>query len=416
MWEGAPMEVVYERCCGLDIHKQTVVACIVVPGTTGKQPRKEIRTFRTMTADVLELADWLATQGVTHIALESTGVYWKPIWNVLEGSFTLLLVNARHIKQVPGRKTDVRDCEWIADLLRHGLLRASFVPDRPQRELRELTRYRTSLIRERAAERNRIQKTLEGAGIKLGDVASDVLGLSGRRILEALVGGTSDAASLADLAVGSLRSKLPQLERALTGQVGSHQRFLLAQQLAHLDALDELIDRLSQEVADRLGPFQQLVDRLDAVSGIGQRTAEILLAEIGTNVDRFPSAGHLASWTGICPGNHESAGKRKSGRTGKGNVWLRAGLIEAAHAAARTKSTYLASQYQHLAARRGHKKAITAVAHSILRIVWHLLAHDCPYVDLGSRYLEDRDRQHIQRRLIRRLEAFGYTVKLEPAA
>jgi len=410
------MDVVYERCCGLDVHKQTVVACIVVPGATGKQPRKEIRTFHTMTADVLELGEWLTTEGVTHVALESTGVYWKTIWNLLEGSFTLLLVNARHIKQVPGRKTDVRDCEWIADLLRHGLLRASFVPDRPQRELRELTRYRTSLIRERAAERNRIQKTLEGAGIKLGDVASDVLGLSGRRMLEGLVGGTSDAASLADLAVGSLRTKLPQLERALTGQVGAHQRFLLAQQLAHLDALDELIERVSEEVAQRLGPFQDQVERLDAVTGIGQRTAEILLAEIGASVDRFPSAGHLASWAGICPGNNESAGKRKSGKTGKGNVWLRAGLIEAAHAAAHSKNTYLASQYQHLAARRGHKKAITAVAHSILRIVWHLLAHDCQYVDLGSRFLEERNRQQIERRLIRRLEAFGYTVKLEPAA
>jgi transposase len=409
------MEVVYERCCGLDIHKKTVLACVVVPGT-GKQPHKEIRTFNTMTADLLELADWLTAQGVTHVALESTGVYWKPAWNVLEGSFTLLLVNAQHIKQVPGRKTDVRDCEWIADLLRHGLLRASFVPDLPQRELRELTRYRTTLIRERAAERSRIQKTLEGAGIKLGDVASDVLGLSGRLMLAAIVEGTADAATLADLAKGHLRAKLPQLERALTGQVGAHQRFLLAHQLAHMDSLDELIDQLSQEITDRLRPVQDKIERLDAITGVGQRTVEIFLAEIGTDVVRFPSASHLASWAGICPGNNESAGKRKTGKTGKGDVWLRTALTEAAHAASHTKNTYLASQYQHLAARRGKKKAIVAVAHSILRIVWHLLEHDCEYVDLGSRYLEDRDRQQIERRLVRRLEGFGYTVKLEPAA
>ena len=409
------MEVVYEYCCGLDIHKKSVVACLVVPGP-GKQPHKEIRTFNTMTADLLELADWLTAHRVTQIALERTGVYWKPAWNVLEGSFTLLLVNARHIKQVPGRKTDVKDCEWIADLLRHGLLRASFVPDRPQRELRELTRYRTTLVRERAAERSRIQKTLEGAGIKLGDVASDVLGASGRQMLDALVAGTTDATLLADLAKGSLRGKRSQLERALAGQFAAHQRFLLGQQLAHLDGLGEVIERLGQEIAARLRPVADKVERLDAITGVGQRTAEVLLAEVGADVDRFPTAEHLASWAAMCPGNNESAGKRKSGKTGKGNQWLRSALVEAAHAASHTKDTYLSSQFHHIAARRGTKRALIAVGHSILTIVWHLLEHDCEYVDLGSRYLEERDRQQIQRCLVRRLQDFGYTVKLEPTA
>jgi transposase len=387
---------------------------VVVPGP-GKQPHKEIRTFNTMTADLLELADWLTLQHVTHVALESTGVYWKPAWNVLEGSFTLLLVNARHIKQVPGRKTDVKDCEWIADLLRHGLLRPSFVPDRPHRELRELTRYRTTLVRERSAEHSRIQKTLEGAGIKLGDVASNVLGRSGRQMLDAMVNGTTDAALLADLAKGSLRGKRAQLERALTGQVGAHQQFLLSQQLAHLDGL-EVIERLSQEITRRLEPFLDKAERLDAITGVGRRTAEVLLAEVGTDVKRVPTAAHLASWAAMCPGNNESAGKRKSGKTGKGNQWLRSALIEAAHAVAHTKDTYLYSQFHHVAARRGKKRALMAVGHSILTIVWHLLEHDCEYVDLGSRYLEERDRQQIQRRLVRRLEDFGYKVKLEPTA
>jgi transposase len=410
------VEVVYERCCGLDVHKQTVVACLLVPGT-GKQPRKEIRTFGTMTDELLQLGDWLAAAGCTHVAMESTGIYWKPIYNLLEGSFELLLVNAQHMKQVPGRKTDVRDCEWIADLLRHGLLRGSFVPDRPQRELRELTRYRTTLIRERAAEINRVHKTLEGANIKLGSVASEVFGVSGQRMVQALVAGTTDAAQLADLAKGKLRDKLPQLERALAGQVGPHQRFLLAQQLAHLASLDELIERVSAEVEQRLRPVQDAVDRLDTIPGVGRRTAEALVAEIGADLRRFPSAGHLASWAGMCPGNNESAGKRKSGKTRKGDRWLRIALIEAAHAASRTRGTYLAAQYHRLLARRGKKKAIVALGHTILTIAYHLLTTTTDYQELGALYFDERDQQRVTRRLVHRLEALGYTVQLDrPAA
>jgi transposase len=409
------VEVVYERCCGLDIHKQTVVACLLV-APAGMAVQKEIRTFGTMTDELLQLADWLSAAGCTHVAMESTGVYWKPLYNLLEGSFELVLVNARHIKQVPGRKTDVRDCEWIADLLRHGLLRASFVPDRPQRELRELTRYRTSLIRERAAEVNRLQKTLEGANIKLSSVATDVLGVSGRQMLAALVSGSEDPADLADLARGKLRDKLPQLERALHGRMGAHQRFMLAQQLAHLDALDELIERVSAEVTVRMRPFAAAVERLDTIPGVGLRTAETLIAEVGADVRRFPSAAHLASWAGMCPGNDESAGKHRSGTTRHGDPWLRAALIEAAQAAARTRRSYLAAQYHRLAVRRGKKKALVAVGHTILVIAYHLLARDSDYSDLGPLYFDQRD-DRLRSRLVHRLQTLGYTVHLDrPAA
>ena len=407
------MDIMYERCCGLDVHKQTVVACVLEPGS-GRQPHKEIRTFGTVTDDLLELLDWLVAKQVTHVAMESTGVYWHAVWNLLEGQVELLLVNARHIKQVPGRKTDVRDCEWIANLLRHGLLRASFVPVRPQRELRELTRYRTSLIRERAAEINRIQKTLEGANIKLGDVASDILGVSARRILEALIGGASDPAQLADLAVDKLRNKLPQLERALKGQFGAHHRFLLAQQFAHLSGLDELIKQLSGEIADRVQPVQQVVERIDGIPGFGRRTAEIVVAEVGIDLSRFPSVKHLTLWVGLCPGNNESAGKRRTGKTRTGNVWLRSALIEAAHAASRTKNTYLAAQYHRIAARRGKKKAIVALAHSLLTIIYYLVTRDRDFKDLGAEYLDNHDRERTERRLIRRLEEYGYSVTRAP--
>jgi transposase len=287
------MDVIYARCCGLDVHKRAVVACLVTPGPHGT-PTKEIRTFTTMTDDLLALSDWLTAAGCTHVAMESTGVYWKPVYNLLEDGFALLLVNARHVKAVPGRKTDAKDCEWLADLLRHGLLQASFVPDRPQRELRELTRYRTSLVRERTAVANRLQKTLEGANIKLAAVATDILGKSGRDILAALVNGQTDAADLAQLARGRLREKLPELERALAGRVAAHQRFMLAEQLAHVDFLDASIDRVSAEVAERVRPDADAIERLDAIPGIGRHVAEALVAEIGTDMERFPTAHHLA--------------------------------------------------------------------------------------------------------------------------
>jgi len=409
------MDVLYERCCGLDVHKRTVVACLVVPGPDGK-PVKEVRSFGTMTDELMQLADWLLAAGCTHVALESTGVYWKPIWNLLEARFELLLVNARHVKAVPGRKTDARDSEWLADLLRHGLLRPSFVPDRAQRELRELTRYRTSLVQERSAEVNRLQKTLEGANIKLGDVATDIMGLSSRQMLAALVGGETDAAVLAQLAQGRLRDKLPALERALRGPVGPHQRFLLAQQLAHIDVLDAAIEEVSVQIAERLRPFEEELQRLVAIPGVGRRTAEVLVAEIGVDMSRFPTSAHLASWAGMCPGNDESAGKRRSGKTRKGSPWLRSTLIEAARAAGRSKHTYLSAQYHRLAARRGTKRAAVAVGHTILVIAYHLLNGEDVYRDLGATYFDERDRHAVERRLVARLEGLGYKVLLDPAA
>lgn len=412
------MQVVHARCCGLDIHKTFIVACLLITAADGSV-HKEVRRFGTMTEDLLALAAWLAAHGVTQVAMESTGVYWKPLYTLLEDQFTLLLVNAQHLKTVPGRKTDMRDAEWLADLLRHGLVRGSLVPDRAQRELRELTRYRTSLVRERSAEVNRLQKTLEGANIKLASVASNVLGVSARAMLEELVAGATDAAEVAQLAQGKLREKVGLLERALTGRVAAHQRFLLAQQLAHIDFLDAALERVSGEISERLRPFEAALTRLDGIPGVGQRTAEGLLAEVGLVVERFPTAGHLASWAGMCPGQQESAGKRQSGRTRPGNPWLRAMLVEAAQAAGRTKETYLGTQYRRLAARRGAKKAAMAVGHSILVIAYHLLTEETEYEDLGSQYFDERDRQQVERRLVHRLERLGYQVTLEardPAA
>ena len=408
------MDVLHRCGCGVDVHKASVVACLIAP-RAGGAPCKEVRTFGTMTEDLLQLVDWLVAAGCTAVAMESTGSYWKPLYNLLEGVVEqVLVVNAAHIKQVPGRKTDVKDAAWIADLLRHGLLRASFIPDRPQRELRELTRYRTSLIRERAAEVNRVQTVLEGANIKLAAVASDLTGVSGRAMLAALLDGHMDAAAMAQLAQGKLRAKIAQLEQALVGQFGAHQRFMIAQQLVHIDTLDEIIARVSVEIAERVHPFAQEIAQLDSITGVGQRTAEAVVAEVGVDMTRFPTSDHLTAWAGLAPGNNESAGKRRSGKTRKGSPWLRAVLIEAAHAAGRTKDTYLGAQYRRLLARKGKKRAAVAVARSILVIAYHILRDHEPYHDLGASYLDQRDRQAVERRLVRRLEALGYDVSLQP--
>jgi len=405
------MDVENERCCGLDIHKKVGVACLLTPGARGGVT-KEIRSFGTMTEGLIRLSDWLLAAGCTHVAMESTGVYWKPIYNLLENRFNLLLVNAQHIKAVPGHKTDVKDSEWIAELLRHGLLRGSFVPDREQRELRELTRYRSSLVRERSAEVNRLQKTLEGANIKLASVVSDVTGASARDMLRGLLAGTASPAALAQLARRRLREKIPDLERALTGQFGPHQCFLVAQHLAHIDALDEQIAQLSAEIADRMRPFEELLQRLDEIPGVGRWTAEVILAEIGTDMSRWRTAGHLASWAGMCPGNNESAGKRKSGKTRKGDPWLTVSLTEAAYAAGRSKNTYLSDHYHRLAARRGRKRAGVATGHSILIIAYHMIKDGTHYTDLGPTYLDQRKRDSLERQLIRRLQSLGNEVTI----
>lgn len=407
------MEVVFERCCGLDVHKATVVACLSIRDSIGKS-HKEIKTFSTMTVDLLVLHDWLKANAVTHVAMESTGVFWIPVYNLLEDSFEVMLVNAEHIKRVPGRKTDVTDCEWIADLLAHGLVKGSFIPPQPIRELRELTRYRKSLIDERVREVNRLHKLLQGANLKLSSVASDVMGMSGRRMLEALLEGNTDPEVLADLAKGKLRKKLPDLKKALHGRFNPHHRFLLEHILSHLDFLDATIEKISEEVATRTAPFDRLIQLMDTIPGVDRKVAEATIAEIGLDMERFPTHRHLASWAGLCPGNHESAGKRKKGKTRKGDLWFRRYAIEMALAASRTKETYLNALYHRLVRRKGHKKAIVAVAHAILVIIYHVLKHAVPYRELGADYFDKLNVTYIKRHHIRRLESLGFKVILEP--
>jgi len=410
------MEVIYERCGGLDVGKDEVVACVRTPNGSGGR-RQEIRTYSTFTSRLEELAGWLKEEGVTNVVMEATGQYWKPIWYVLEEQgFELMLVNARHVKILPGRKTDVGDAAWLAELLEHGLLRGSFVPPQAIRELRDLTRYRKRLVQNHGSECQRIQKTLEDAGIRLDSVASDVLGVSGRQMLRALIAGERDPAILAEMAKGRMRSKIPQLREALTGRFREHHALLVRLCLEHIEQIEASIATLDAEVDKVMAPFAVARDLLDTVTGVGKRAAECVIAEIGVEMSVFPTAGHLASWAGSCPGNNVTGGKRRSGKTTKGDVWLQEILVECAWAAAHSRDTYLSAQFWRLARRIGKKKAAVAVGHSILVICWHLLSEGCTYEDLGGDFFAKRDTDRQRQRAIAQLEALGYKVSLQQVA
>lgn len=407
------METIFERVGALDVHKAQLTACVRVPDEVGRrEPR--LAEFATTVQGLMALRDWLAAHRVTHVAMEATGVYWQPVWHVLEDDFELTLCNARHVKQVPGRKTDVSDAAWLCQLMEAGLLRGSFVPPKPQRQLRTLTRYRKTQIAERQREANRLHKALEDTGIKLDCVASDILGSSGRAMLDALVAGTTDPHVLADLAKGRLRVKIPALREALQGRFEAHHALVIGAILAHLDFLDEQIERLSDAIEEQLGPFAAGVELAGSLTGVARRTAEVMVAEIGTDMSVFPTAGHLASWAGRCPGNDQSAGKRRSGRTRKGSKWLGIALEEAALAATRSKGTYLAAQYRRLRPRIGHGRALGAVKHSILIAYWHMFTTGETYRELGGDYFQRRDPERHTRRLVAKLEALGHTVTLQP--
>ena len=405
------MEVLYERCCGLDIHKASITACVIVNG------QKEILTFGTMTDDLLRMTALLKERNVQMTAMESTGSYWKPIFNILEvEGIDAILVNAAHIKAVPGRKTDVKDAEWIANLLRHGLLKASFVKPRDQRELCELIRYRGSLIEERTREYNRMGKVLEGANIKLTSVASSISTVSGMNMVRALSEGVIDPGLLASMAKGSMRTKQGELKRALNGLVQPHQQMILKSMLDHIDQLSELITKLDTEIETRMSEDVELVEALDEITGVGKVSAQTIIAEIGTDMDRFPSENHLSSWACMSPGSNESAGKKKSGHTQKSNSTLKKTLVQCGRAAANSKDTYLNSQYHRIAARRGSKRAVVAVGHSILVICYHMIKNRTRYNDLGADYFQNRNKEALVRQSVKRLQSLGFTVTLEEIA
>jgi transposase len=409
------MDMIVERPAALDVHKAGVMACARVPAAGGRR-EEHVAEFATTVHGLLALGDWLDGHAVTQVAMEATGVYWKPVWAVLEDRFECMLVNARHVKQVPGRKTDVLDAQWLCRLLEAGLLGPSLVPPKPIRTLRNLTRYRKTQIRDRQREANRLHKIMEDTGIKLDCVATDLLGKSARAMLDALVSGTTDPDALADLARGVLRKKLPALREALEGRFDSEHALIVGQILAHIDFLEESIDRLSAAIEQQIAPLAAAVELLCTIPGVERRAAEVLIAETGGDMTAFATAGHLASWAGVCPGNNESAGKRRSGRTRQGSKWLRGTLIEAARAAARTRNTYLNAQYQRIRARRGANRASLAVAHSLLVAVWHMLQTGETYIDPGGDYYARRDPARTTRRLVAQLERLGHTVTLTEGA
>jgi len=408
------MDVLIERCAGLDVHKDTVMACVRFPGPDGRRAQ-EIHEFGTTTAELLALGDWLAAHGVTVVGMESTGVYWKAPFYVLEDAFTCHLLNARHLKNVPGRKTDVRDAEWIAQLVEHGLVRPSFVPPKPIRELRNLTRYRKAQIEERTREAQRLDKILQDAGVKLSSVATNILGVSSRAVLKAMVQGTTDPEVLAELARGRLRVKIPALKEALVGRFGPHHALIVGTILSKLEFLEEVISHLSDEIEEAIAPFGRQVELLETIPGVDRRSAESIIAEIGVDMARFGSSARLASWSGMCPGNNESAGKHRSGKTRKGSKWLRVTLTESAKAAARSKGTYFSAQHARLRGRRGAGRATIAVGHSILVAVYHLLDRNEPFHDLGADFFVGRhDPQRHANKLVRQLKTLGFEVNLQP--